>query len=82
VAPEVLEGHYDMKCDVWSAGVVLYVLVCGDPPFQGVDTKMIVRQICQGDFNFQYECWKHVSEELKELISVMLVKDPKKRIEL
>lgn len=45
ISPEVIKGSYDEKCDIWSIGVVLYILVTGVPPFDGEDDKDILRNI-------------------------------------
>lgn len=45
MAPEVLQGSYDEKCDVWSCGVILYILLCGSPPFNGSNEKEIMEKI-------------------------------------
>jgi calcium-dependent protein kinase len=52
VAPEVIEGQYNEKCDVWSCGVILYILLCGYPPFYGRDANSIYNKILKGDFSF------------------------------
>lgn len=70
---------YDEKCDVWSCGVILYILLCGFPPFNGQTDEIIMAEVKTGKFNFDGEEWVHVSEQAKNLIRKMLVKDPKKR---
>ena len=51
MAPEVLNKSYDMKCDVWSIGVIMYILLCGYPPFNG-DDKEIKRKITLGKYEY------------------------------
>jgi len=72
VAPEVLEGNYDEKCDIWSCGVVLYVLLCNDPPFSGKDTQEILANIHRGNLDFKYKLWDKFSDEVKSLLLEML----------
>jgi len=79
IAPEVLNYKYDEKCDVWSCGVILYILLCGYPPFSGKSEHDIIKKIKLGKFRFEPEDWSHVSVEAKNLISWMLELDPKKR---
>ena len=80
IAPEVLEGDYDEKCDIWSCGVILYILLCGYAPFYGENDKEIYKQVLKGEYDFPKEEWQNVSEEAKNLIKKMLEKDTKKRI--
>ena len=54
IAPEVLEGSYTEKCDIWSSGVILYVLLCGVPPFNGANDDEIIKKVKEG--KFAYTC--------------------------
>jgi len=51
IAPEVLVSAYNEKCDIWSIGVILYILLCGRPPFDGKDDKEIVRKVLIGHYD-------------------------------
>jgi calcium-dependent protein kinase len=80
VAPEVLTGTYDMKCDVWSLGIITYILLCGYPPFHGISNDVIFEKIKKGKFYFYFEDWEHISDEAKDFITKLLVMDPKERM--
>ena len=80
IAPEVLRGSYDKKCDVWSCGVILYILLCGYPPFNGDNDKQIFSKILAGRFVFPDPEWTYISVEVKELIQKMLCYNSKERI--
>ena len=80
VAPEVLKEDYDIKCDVWSCGVVLYILISGVPPFNGSSEQDILDTVRQGKFSFKKKQFESVSREVKDLIEKMLQKDPSKRL--
>lgn len=80
IAPEVLQSSYNEKCDLWSIGVVLYVLLCGKPPFPGDSQKEIIENVISGIYHFEYTPFKYVSEEAKELIRRLLVIDVGERL--
>mmetsp|Transcript_17231 Transcript_17231/g.21483 ORF Transcript_17231/g.21483 Transcript_17231/m.21483 type:complete len:896 (-) Transcript_17231:292-2979(-) len=84
VAPEVIRGKYDERCDVWAIGVITYLLLSGDPPFGGCggpETLLQIRKkILRGVFVFEPEdIWELVSQEAKDFISDLLITDPKQR---
>jgi len=79
IAPEVLKEVYDEKCDIWSCGVILYIMLCWYPPFNGESEKEIMKNVMKGIYDFPEEEWSCVSNEAKELVSKMLKYDPKKR---
>lgn len=80
IAPEILNGNYDEKCDVWSLGVIFYVLLCGYPPFNGSTNEEILESVAKGKFTFEYESFENVSKQAKDLIQKMLTKNFNKRI--
>ena len=84
VAPEVIRGCYDERCDIWAIGVIAFLLLSGDPPFGGCggpEPLMTVRaNILKGSFKFEPEdVWEGVSQLAKEYIKTLLVVDPKLR---
>eukprot|EP00471_Norrisiella_sphaerica_P006016 CAMPEP_0184489284 /NCGR_PEP_ID=MMETSP0113_2-20130426/14974_1 /TAXON_ID=91329 /ORGANISM="Norrisiella sphaerica, Strain BC52" /LENGTH=1466 /DNA_ID=CAMNT_0026872607 /DNA_START=326 /DNA_END=4726 /DNA_ORIENTATION=- len=80
LAPEVIVGpQYTHMCDMWSLGVILYVMLCGRPPFYAKDRSHLFRKIKEGNFSFPDKYWKNVSQGAKDLISELLIVDPKKR---
>ena len=72
VAPEILKGDYTEKCDIWSAGVILYIFLSGDPPFNGPNDSAIYSKISQMKFSFPEKKWQNISKEAKDLIVHML----------
>jgi len=78
VAPEVLAGAYDEKCDMWSCGVICYILLCGYPPFYGDNDKEILNMVKRGKFEWTAD-WDSASADVKDFISSMLTFSRKDR---
>jgi calcium-dependent protein kinase len=78
ISPEVLNGKYNQKCDIWSAGVILFVLLGGYFPFDGDSDNEVYKAIMKKKFTFEDEEWKNISKEAKDLISHMLVDENKR----
>ncbi|XP_044484484.1 calcium-dependent protein kinase 10-like [Mangifera indica] len=79
MAPEVLKRNYGPEVDVWSAGVILYILLCGVPPFWAETEQGVALAILRGVIDFKREPWPQISESAKSLVRMMLEQDPKKR---
>ncbi|KAF7141892.1 hypothetical protein RHSIM_Rhsim06G0014500 [Rhododendron simsii] len=80
VAPELLKRNYGKEIDVWSAGVILYILLSGVPPFWAETEKGIIDAILKGHIDFESSPWPSISTGAKDIIRKMLTMDPKKRI--
>nr|CCA27347.1 predicted protein putative [Albugo laibachii Nc14] len=80
VAPEVLKGRYDKSCDLWSIGVIVYILLCGYPPFYGDTDSDVFEAVISGKFEFDTAEWSAVSDAAKEFIRSLLVVNPTKRL--
>eukprot|EP01055_Gregarina_sp_Pseudo9_P005698 Gregarina_sp_Pseudo_9__5697@NODE_815_length_2174_cov_11_253396_g766_i0_p1_GENE_NODE_815_length_2174_cov_11_253396_g766_i0NODE_815_length_2174_cov_11_253396_g766_i0_p1_ORF_typecomplete_len604_score87_23Pkinase/PF00069_25/2e78Pkinase_Tyr/PF07714_17/1_1e43EFhand_7/PF13499_6/8_7e12EFhand_7/PF13499_6/1_7e16EFhand_8/PF13833_6/6_6e06EFhand_8/PF13833_6/1_7e05EFhand_8/PF13833_6/1_3e08EFhand_11/PF08976_11/2_8e05EFhand_11/PF08976_11/5_7e11EFhand_1/PF00036_32/4_2e03EFhand_1/PF00036_32/9_2e05EFhand_1/PF00036 len=80
VAPEVLYGNYNKLCDLWSAGVILYILLSGYPPFHGKDNREILEKVKTGNYNFDTRAWRRVSDYAKDLVRRLLTYDPRRRL--
>jgi len=80
MAPEVIAGYYDKKCDLWSLGIIMFILLSGEPPFRGEDDYDTLELVKSGKYNFNGSHWDQVSKQAKNLIDRLLIMDPKKRI--
>jgi calcium-dependent protein kinase len=80
IAPEVLKRAYGAEADMWSIGVILYILLSGMPPFFGNTDREIFNEILCGKLNFKSEPWPRVSEGAKDCIRKMLCPNPSERM--
>ncbi|KAI9081795.1 hypothetical protein K1719_036057 [Acacia pycnantha] len=80
MAPEVLRRNYGSEIDVWSAGVILYILLCGVPPFWAESEEGIAQAIIRGNIDFERDPWPKVSEDAKSLVKNMLDPNPYSRL--
>ena len=79
MAPEVITGNYNEKCDIWACGVILYIMLCGKPPFYSQNEEELKKNICSMKYTFDYPEFKKVSQDAIDLIKKILV-PPEKRL--
>jgi len=81
-APEVLTGEssYDKSVDLWSIGVITYVLLCGYPPFYASTQPLLFEKIIRADYDFPAPEWTYISDTAKDFIRNLLLLDPSKRL--
>ncbi|KAK2377601.1 Calcium-dependent protein kinase 17 [Trifolium repens] len=80
IAPEVLKRKYGPEVDIWSVGVMLYILLCGVPPFWAESENGIFNAILRGHVDFSSDPWPSISPAAKDLVRKMLNSDPKQRL--
>ena len=79
IAPEVLSGEYTKSCDIWSCGVILYILLSGLPPFSASCQAELYKKIKRGQYKITGPRWKILSKEAKDLVHHMMKRNPEKR---
>ena len=80
IAPEVIKGKYDQLCDIWSIGVIMYIMLTGDPPFYGSDDNSILNHVSEGKYDTTSDSYKDLSNNAKDLIRKLLKYNPSERI--
>lgn len=78
MAPEVINGKYNEKCDIWSAGCILYIMLCGRPPFYAKNDSELIRKINAKAYSFNYPEFSVISSDAKDLITRMLCDEDKR----
>lgn len=81
IAPEVLQKEYTEKCDLWSCGVILYILLSGSPPFTGDSEREIIKSVKGCKYDLTGAPFNKLSIEVKNLLTSLLQKDVLKRID-
>lgn len=80
IAPEVVRKKYNNKCDVWSCGVILFILLCGYPPYDGETDEEIMESVVKDEVSYNEQEWKNISKDAINFVKKLLTKDPNKRI--
>ena len=80
IAPEVLHGTYNEKCDLWSIGVMLYIMICGRPPFNGPTEDVIINKVKRSNWEFRGDVWESTSDEAKDLITKLMNRNVEQRL--
>ena len=80
IAPEVFKGEYDSKCDIWSIGVITYVILVWKYPYKGTNVKDYFESLGHDEINYDVSALKNVSKDCLNFMKSCLEKDPKKRL--
>merc|ERR1719343_128585 len=81
MSPQVLKGMaYDSSADLWSCGVILYVLLCGYPPFNGVKASQVVSKVMHGNYKFVEADWSGISQDARDLVRQLLKMQSRDRL--
>eukprot|EP01083_Nonionella_stella_P142599 441608_1 len=80
IAPEVLRKKYDKRCDLWSVGVIAYILLCGYPPFNGADSVEVHDAVRSGRYSFPSAEWSRTTREARDFVRRLLRRDPRNRM--
>ncbi|XP_057634595.1 serine/threonine-protein kinase 33 isoform X2 [Chionomys nivalis] len=81
MAPEVINAHeYSQQCDIWSIGVIMYLLLCGEPPFLANSEEKLFELIRKGELQFEDPVWDSVSDSAKNVLKQLMKVDPAHRI--
>ena len=80
IAPEVLKKHYNEKCDIWSCGVIMYILLSARPPFEGEDDEEIMENVEAGNYDLESPPFNKLSKNSLDLLKKLLAMDPEQRI--
>jgi calcium-dependent protein kinase len=79
IAPEVLQKNYNEKCDIWSCGVITFIVLSGMPPFNGQSDQEIMKKVREGQFSFEDRVWSTISQNAKDFITLLLTFDKNAR---
>lgn len=80
MSPEMFDGNYNEKCDIWSSGVILFMMITGNVPFSGNGIALIKEAIKAAKIDYTRPVWKSVSADVQDLIKKMLEPNPSKRL--
>jgi len=80
MAPEVLNGNYTQACDMWSIGVISFMLLSGEMPFSGKNEEQVIRKLTSGSYTMKESLWHNVSSEAKDFVSKLIVVKPAGRL--
>jgi calcium-dependent protein kinase len=76
IAPEILDGHYTKAVDMWSLGVIMFIMLSGNLPFNGSDTMEVFNNIKAEHYDFSAPEFNKISKSAKDLISLLIIKNP------